>query len=164
MKKYSIILSILFGLLVSSTFAQQKKGDWEFTLAGGGTSDNEISNTSFGLNATIGYYIADRWNIDLRQGLSYTESPSHVIGTTGVATDFSLFKIGPVSPFIGANAQVKYGSGDADVAVGPEAGLRIFLTSQTFIYGRVGYEFDLTNRHGSDGDWLAYTLGIGVDF
>jgi len=82
-----------------------------------------------------------------------------------VAADYN-FDFGKWVPFAGANFGYSYGNhGYEDTfEVAPEAGLKYFLNTTTFVFGLAEYEIFFRNGHGADfdrGSWV-YSLGLGV--
>ena len=69
-------------------------------------------------------------------------------------------------PFVGANIGYVYGDGVNDTGeAAPEAGVKYFVNSTTFIYGQIEYQFffdssDDVDDAFDDGQFV-YSLGIG---
>jgi hypothetical protein len=170
--------AILFCLLQLSSraAAQVERGSWELTLAGAGQSNNDFDEHAIGLNAGVGYFPLDWLEIAIRQTLLYSKLADS--SATDASTTFALdlhFPLGEqrcIVPFVGGTFGFFYGDTVTDsFEYGPEAGVKYFVNSTTFIFARVEYQFfgdELTGGSGgssasSDDQWV-YSLGIGLRF
>ena len=155
-----------------AAIAQVERGSWELTLAGVGTSNKDFDEHAIGLSGGLGYYVLDALELSVRQTLTYVKS------SDGDATDASTtgaldlhFPLGEDRrwvPFIGANVGYFYGDTVSDsLEYAAEAGLKYYINSTTFIYGRAEYQW-FTHFSGSsdtsDDQQMVYTLGIGFRF
>ncbi|MCP5516130.1 MAG: hypothetical protein H7A45_02605 [Verrucomicrobiales bacterium] len=147
------------------------KGDWDFTLGGGGTSDKEFNNNGGNFNASVGYFLSDAFEIALRQNLSFAVGAGGdaVAGQTRVAVDYH-FKLGnKFRPYVGANFGGIYGDGVNDsFAAGLEAGLKYYVLQKTYLFGHFEWQwaFDDAGDAGStfdDGAFI-YAAGVGFNF
>jgi len=144
--------------------------DWEFTLAGNGSNDNDFDNGSGGLSASIGYFVSDWFELGLRQSVSFSDfnDQSDWIASTRVAADFHL-DLDCFQPFIGVNIGYVYGDAvDETFEAAPEAGAKFFVKPETFIFVLAEYQFffedaDEADTAFEDGQFV-YTLGIGFLF
>jgi len=152
-----VAFSLFFGS--HTALAQFHKGDGDFTLSGTGHSDKSLSNTDVGATASLGYMLTSDFEIGLRQDLNVGSSVS---GATSAFADYN-FTFGKIVPFIGVNAGYAYGGGIPNFwSAGPEAGVRYFLNTTTYIYAKAAYDFDL-NKGVNSGDFQ-YTAGLGLRF
>jgi len=140
---------------------------WELTLLGSGTNDNDFNNGGFTVAGSLGYYYTPQWEIVGRQTAGYSDAgagSSWAASTRlGVLYHFSFGQDQPIVPFVGANIGYTYGDSVSDSWVaGPEAGLKWYVNPTTFIYGSVAYDFNLQESFG-DGQFV-YGLGIGFRF
>lgn len=147
------------------------QGDWEFTLGGGGSSDNDVDVGDFRLDAELGHYLTDDVSVAFRQGISYIDdnAGTDLGGSSRLAVDYH-FDLDRFRPFIGVNLGYVYGDNLKDTwAGGPEAGLKWYAKEETFIFARAEYQFlfeDLDNADDNeidDGQFL-YNVGIGFNF
>jgi len=170
MSNRSIVCALLAMLVIPALArAQFKQGDWELTLSGSGSTPSDVDAFSFGLQGSLGYFLADQLELGVRQAVAYTDvSGSSWNGSTNLFLDFH-FDLGAFQPFIGANIGYVYGEGVHDTwQAGPEGGLKYFVNATTFIFGMVQYEFffesgnDLQDEF-SNGQFV-YSLGIGFKF
>jgi len=148
--------------------AQFKAGDFELTLGGTGTNNRQFTSSSIGAEGSLGYFLTPEIEFSLRENATYASiehGGDSFTSETRAAADYNI-PLGKLVPFIGANIGYAYGThGFKDTfEVAPEAGVKYFLNSTTFIFGLA--EYDITFRHGhnasfSDGFWL-YSLGLGL--
>lgn len=167
--RVTAIAGLLFLVTPIAVFAQGfTQGDKVLSLGGSGASDSEFSDNSFSFEGTLGYFFTDRIEAAIRQGLAYSNASGNDdewSAATRVAVDYN-FDIGRLWPFVGANLGYVYGDAVSDTWVaGPEAGLRCFVNTTTFILGMVEYEFffddaDEAEDAFEDGRFV-YTLAIG---
>lgn len=172
LRKSSLWLPVVGLMLLPAASLQAQTyldaGTWELTLTGSGASSRDLDAGSFGVQASIGYFIIDQLEVQGRQTVGYSDSDTtgtNVTASSAVALDYH-FDLDRFQPFIGAAVGYAYGKDTNDTGfVGPEAGVKYFVKEDTFIYGLVQYQFffdsgdDLTDNF-DDGSFL-YALGIG---
>jgi hypothetical protein len=148
--------------------AQFQAGDWSLSLSGNGSNGPDFDGTQFGVNANIGYFLSKELEIGVRQTIAYSDitggDGSAWSGSTRVAVDYH-FDMGRWQPYVGANVGYVYGDVNDSFLAGPEAGVKFFVNSTTFINLGVEYQFFFDNDSDasdafSDGQFL-YSLGIG---
>lgn len=145
-------------------------GETEFTLAGAGSNDKDFESGTFNISADLSTYISDVWSVGLRQDVGYSDQANGGSDWSGASQVFTQIHFGErVRPFVGAGIGYLYGDGVDDTFFGgPEAGVRVYVKPETFIFGRVAYQFlfesgdDLTDQF-DDGRFV-YTVGIGFTF
>lgn len=180
MMKSALLLAAAAGMLaVSSTASLASPSDanqWELTLSGQGYNDVDFDGTTFGGNATVGYYFTPQWQVNLRQSVNYTDLTSGDEGSSwdgatrvGVDYHFDFGQDQRFIPFVGAEIGYLYGqSTDDTFAAGPEAGVKWYVNDTTFIYGSVLYEFLFDSGDEADDSFddgrFVYSLGIGFRF
>ena len=164
---YLIPVMALF-LLPAISRAQFEAGNWELTLSAHGTANRDFKGTpetAASGNLGLGYFLTKELEVGVRQGIVWSDGGSSWSGDTRGAVDWH-FDFDRLWPFIGINAGYIYhssGSGASDHwAGGPEAGLKYFLNSTTFVEADISYEFDLQERI-SQGSWV-YGVALGVKF
>jgi hypothetical protein len=145
-------------------------GNWELTIAGQGFNDPDFNGTTLGAQGSLGYFVNDNLEIGVRQSLTYTDiggtEGSSLDGSTRVFADYH-FDAGQWQPFIGANVGYVYGDATNDTfEAAPEAGVKYFLNTTTFVFLMAEYQFffDKANDASdsfSDGQFV-YSLGLGV--
>ena len=146
-----------------------EQGKSELTLSGSGSSNEDVDAGSFGLSGSYGYFLADQFEILVRQTVSYADANAggtSVTATTAVGVDYH-FDLDRFQPFVGAAVGYFYGDSDVDETffAGPEAGLKFFVKDDTFLYGLVSYQFffddfDDADEVFDDGSFV-YQVGIG---
>jgi hypothetical protein len=171
------ILIAALCLLPATAQAQDVENPWELTLGGGGFNSEDFDGFAFRVDAAVGHYFTEALEVSLRQSLQYNDfgttggGGSALDGSTRVALDFH-FPLGDRSqwvPFIGAQIGYVYGDNINDTFMaGPEAGVKYYVNSTTFVFAMAEYQFffdsgDEADDALDDGQFL-YTLGIGFRF
>jgi hypothetical protein len=146
---------------------------WELQLGGSAAHGPDFNGFQAQVNAQLGYYFG---NLELfgRQTLSYNDvgvGGSDLNASTRVGLDlhFPLGDHGEWVPYVGGNIGYVYGDSVRDTGeAGPEAGLKYYVNSNTFVFVSVEYEFFFNNNSSasqafSDGQFV-YGLGIGFRF
>lgn len=166
-----------FALLVipAAANAQFSQGDWVLTLGGNGSSDKKFRGTEWDIDASLAYFVSDQIGVGVRQNIAFNNSDNSSSAsksddwnaTTSVFGDFHI-DLGRFQPYVGAEIGYLYGDKDIEDSwfAGPEAGVKFFVNSTTFIYGNVKYQFifddtDQIDSSFDEGRWV-YTLGLGV--
>jgi hypothetical protein len=173
MSRASAPIAMAVLLMPVLAVAQPQRGSWELTLAGVGTSNNDFDEHAIGVNAGLGYFVLDPLELSLRQTLTYVDSSDS--NATDASTTFALdwhFPLGEdhrLVPFVGGNVGFFYGDTVSDsLEYGPEAGVKYFVNTTTFIYFRVEYQFyshvSGSNASSSDDQQWVYGIGIGFRF
>lgn len=168
--RFSLIAALAMLSVSSFAMANFKQSDWELTLAGSGANDDSFNSGGASVNAGLGYFLSDDFEVVLRQGLGFTSGPGNNSwsGSTRVAIDYH-FNLDKWRPFVGANIGYIYGDDTSDTwAAAPEAGVKYFVNDTTFITAMVEYQFFFRNI-GDAGDafndgQFVYSLGIGFRF
>jgi hypothetical protein len=168
LRKVMVVAALL--MLPAFSYGYFEEGDKEITLAGSASNGNDFSGVFIGANGSLGYFITDNLELSLRQSLTYTDVgvPASLNGSTRVALDFH-FDLEAWQPFVGGNFGYVYGDAVNDTfEAAPEAGVKFFVNSTTFIFAMVEYQFffdsaDNADNGFNDGQFL-YTLGIGFRF
>jgi hypothetical protein len=168
LRKVMVVAALL--MLPAFSYGYFEEGDKEITLAGSASNGNDFSGVFIGANGSLGYFITDNLELSLRQSLTYTDVgvPASLNGSTRVALDFH-FDLEAWQPFVGGNFGYVYGDAVNDTfEAAPEAGVKFFVNSTTFVFVMAEYQFffDSADNAGNgfdDGQFL-YTLGIGFRF
>lgn len=165
-----MVVAALALLPAAAANAQFQAGDWELTLSGQGSNGPDFDGTQFGVNGSLGYFLTKELELGVRQTIAYSDltsagGGSAWNGSTRVAVDYH-FDMGRWQPYVGANVGYVYGDAVTDSwLAGPEAGVKFFVNSTTFINLGVEYQFFFdegsdASEAFSDGQFL-YSLGIG---
>ena len=162
------------GLLMAPGFAGAQEygfnpGDWELTLSGSGTSDNELDNTTLSAEAGIGYFFSSLMEAGVRQGIAYSDIEGGSDDWNASTRGFLdlHFALGKIQPFIGVNLGYLYGDTINETWIaGPEGGLKAFITDTAFIQALIEYNFTFDDADEVDDAFddgrFVYALGIGV--
>ena len=147
-------------VLPAMAYAQFEADDWELTLGGSGSNNHDFDTGDAAASGSLGYFFDANQEIALRQSVIWADGGSNWAGDTRFAYDYH-FDSDPLVPFVGVNIGYVYGPNVEDTWIaGPEAGVKYFLNTTTFIQLIASYEFDL---HGSlDEGAFFYGLGLGV--
>lgn len=173
------ILRIVVVMVVSSllslpaithaeTPAEYNTGDWEFILGGSGSSDKDFDATTLSFQANVGYFFTDNVELIIRQGISVADltDESSWGASTRLGLDYN-FNVNNLKPFLGVNIGYLYGDDVVETFIaGPEAGIKYFLNSTTFINVQAEYQFLFENADDADDQFddgrYVYTIGMGI--
>lgn len=157
-----------------AALAQNARGpvmnDWEITLSGSGSSDQDFDTSAIGLSGSVGKYVRDNVLVGVRQTLNFadTQDDNTLTGATRLFADY-VFDMGAFRPFIGAGIGGIYGEGvNNSFSAGPEIGLKYYADTNTFLYVMTEYQFTFQNSDDVDeafdeGGWF-HAVGIGFNF
>jgi hypothetical protein len=163
-KVYLIPVLALF-LLPAIARAQFEQGNWELTIAGTGSNDQDFRTYDFSAQGSIGYFLTRELEVSGRQAIRQADGGSAWAGESRGALDWH-FDLDRLWPFVGVSAGYVYGSDSSAVndhwVAGGEAGVKYFLNSTTFVQGTIGYDFNL--EEGLDEGGFVYALALGVKF
>lgn len=177
MKRFAVVLAAALAL-PGVAFAQSsemavgpKVDDWEATLSGTGTSNNDFDDHNLGISGSVGRYMTDNVLLGVRQSINFSDvsGSDDVInaGTRGFA-DY-VFDLGRFRPYLGVAVGGIYGEGVNDTfAAGPEAGLKYYADQRTFLFAQTEYQFTFNDVEGADeaaddGQFF-HTIGVGFNF
>jgi hypothetical protein len=164
-KAFFIVAALV--LIPTIARADFAAGNWELTLGGNGASNKGITQGNFGVNASLGYFLTKDLELAIRQSFGYADfnQGTTVTASTRGAVDYH-FDLGNWKPFVGGNLGYSYGGkGVTDSwEVAPEAGVKFFVNSTTFVYGMAEYQIFFRHGHGAafDKGSFVYSLGLGV--
>lgn len=164
------LLMTVLALLVfpAAAMAQFKTGDYELTLSGSGTSDNDFDNNFITAQAGFGYFFSDMLEGLLRQEVSWadTEAGGSWAGSTALAANLN-FNMQQTVPFLGASLGYLYGDDTEETwFAGPEGGIKAFVNNTTFVQALVQYQWFFDDAGEADNNFddgrFVYNLGLGV--
>ncbi len=154
-------------LAPGAAMAQFQMGDKELTLSGSGSSDNDFDSTNFSVELGLGYFINKNLEALVRQGVAVADNPgaNSWNGSTRLGLDYH-FDFQQFQPFLGAGIGFLYGdSTEETFTAGPEAGLKAFVNSTTFIIASVEYQVLFEDANDADEQFddgrFVYNLGLG---
>lgn len=172
-KMYIFIVSLALVFVANTSMGQDEwgfqPGDYELTLQGSGTSDDDLDNTTLSFEGSIGYFFNQSMELGLRQGVSFADiegDDDQWSGSTRGFLDFHL-DLQRFQPFLGVNLGYLYGDNvEESFIAGPEVGLKFFLVPSTFLYALAEYNFTFEDADEADDAFddgrFVYALGMGV--
>jgi hypothetical protein len=156
-------------LAAAPALAIDQAENWELQLLGAGSSDNDFESGGFTLNATVGYFYNDQFQVALRQTASYTDTGSDNLWAAstriGAYYHFNYETEQMWVPYVGVNLGYIYGDVNDTWIAGPEVGIRYFVNPTTFVGLSVAYDFlfDSADEGFDDGQFV-YGVGIGFQW
>ena len=173
-KKTALILALLL-MMPSLALAQEEwgfsPGDWELTIQGSGTSDDDIDNTVASMETSLGYFFTKGFELGLRQGVLYSDPDTgsdRWNASTRAFADYH-FDLGRLRPFLGVNFGYLYGDDVEETFIaGPEVGLKYFVQRKAFLYLLGEYNFTFEDSDDIEDNYedgrFVYALGLGVNW
>lgn len=167
----SIAAVAFSGSALAQTSVGPSEGEWEITLSGSGTSNNDFDGHVIGLTGSAGKYVTNTVLVGVRQSVNFADVENGDDQTnfaTRVFADY-VFDLGRWRPFVGVNFGGIYGENvNETFAAGPEAGVKYYADDKTFVYLQGEYQFAFKNGRdadnaANDGQYF-YGLGIGFNF
>ncbi len=170
MKKLMFLLIVTSMLFVVPAAIAYEQGDFEVTLGGSGSSDDNLDGTVFNIEAGLGYFITQNFEAVWRQGVSYADIPGddNWNASTRLSFDYN-FDLGNWYPYLGVNIGYLYGDTvEEQFIAGPEGGAKFFVNDTTFIIAGLEYQFLFEDTNDADDNFddgrFVYLLGIGFTF
>ena len=168
MIRYIAIVLAVALLPATVAQAQFEAGDWELRLNGAGRADNNVDAGSVEVNGSLGYVLDPNWEVSLRQSIGYVDTggDNAYNASTKVGLDYH-FDAGRWQPFVGAQLGFHYGDQFRDTwSMGPEAGVKYFMSDNAFVYGQIGYDWFLRNAGDAAGNFNdgQFVYGVGIGF
>ncbi|MGH7871624.1 MAG: acyloxyacyl hydrolase [Candidatus Binatia bacterium] len=160
----------LLALLLLTTPAQSAPvgGDNEAEVAAGFFHAQGSDTGSFNVDLQFGRYLTPGWELGIRQALNYNFIDDGRDAWVASTVPFLLYNFhfnDRVIPFLGAGLGAAYNDDDITGTLAPQAGVKIFLTDQTYLGLRYRYEwffnsFKRADNEAAHGNHVA-TIGIG---
>jgi hypothetical protein len=146
-------------------------GDWEFTLSGSGTANNDFDDHTLGVSGSVGKYLHQNVLVGVRQSIDFNDvegSDDVYSGSTRGFVDY-VFNFGNWRPYVGVNLGGIYGEGvNETFAAGGQVGVKYYADRRTFIFAQTEYQFtfdDLSDADNSSNDGrFAHAIGVGMNF
>jgi hypothetical protein len=157
--------------LASSAYAFQDAGDKEIEFTGGFSHTSGSNVGTVNADVSLGYYFAPRFDIGVRQTLSYNFVD--VGGDTWSASTIPYVNYNFATanqnfrPFIGAFVGAAYNENDTTGTLGPAAGFKYFLSDSTALVARYRYEWyfdELTFDDATDTADGNHVVTVGMSF
>jgi len=170
MLRKTFVIAAMALLPAAMAHAEFEAGNWALEISASGSNDSDFDGASAGVDFSLGHFLTKEAEVGIRQGLDWTDlvgtsnSGSAWNGTTQLFLDYH-FDMDRWQPFIGINGGYTYGDNVRDtISYGPEAGVKYFVNSTTYIGFLVQYQVFCNEGDDSDafenGAFL-YSLGIG---
>jgi hypothetical protein len=170
MKFFSLIgvVVIALALVPVQSFSAPVARDSEVEVAGGFFHSQGSSNGNFNGDLHYGYYLSPGWEVGLRQAVNYQFISHQRDVWTATTTPFLFYNFrfsDKFIPYIGPDIGIVWNDRQITGTLGPNAGLKIFLSDQTFLNLGYRYEWffhrieDVPN-HTNNGNHVA-NIGIG---
>jgi len=160
MRKLVLIALVVFFVLTSPLFAQQKKGDSELQLQGSLTIGMSNDFPDFGLvNVRFGRFLTDRQEVGGTL-LGVFSGDGDIGGMGGPFWRFNFTTNSKTVPYVGAAVQGGFGDfySDSDVLATLEGGVRWFL--QRNMAFTVGAQMDYDVDESEFVDYLGVLFGF----
>ena len=175
--KFLTAACLSFGMVVmfaGTSHAQPRAHDREVQASGGIFHAQGSDSGTISADLSIGKYLDDpAWQVGFRQGLNYSFIDNGTDVWTATTVPYFQYHFRDFTPdnrtlpFIGGFAGAIWNDRDITGTLGPEIGVKFFMTKQTFASVRYRYEWffsDLSlggvTNNRSDGNHVG-TFGIG---
>ena len=161
LRKFVLVALFAMFLVPAAAQAQFDEGDWEIMIAGSGSSSEDFDSTALSVGFSVGYFFNDNLEAGVRQTVAFSDSDDAGSDFSASTTGFVdyHFDMDEWQPFVGAFIGYAYGDAvDEDGVWGPEAGVKYFVNSTTFVAFTVQYVIGFD----SDSDeFFNYQLAVG---
>jgi len=165
--------ALLLGALAAKpALAGPASNDNELLLAAGFFHGQGSDLSNLNVDLSFGRFLNNpAWQIGLLQTLNWTiidDAEDPWAATTAPFVRYHFLGSGEsrVVPFLGAFLGAVWNDDDITGALGPEAGLKFFVTDQTFIQTRYRYEwfFDDFEQVGDESDDGNHVISVGIGY
>jgi outer membrane protein W len=172
-ERHALAAAGLAAALAFSTGAHafQDAGDKEVEFTGGFSHTSGSNVGTVNADASLGYYVAPRFDVGIRQTLNYNFVDEGGDTWTASTIPFANYYFGTANqnfrPFIGAFLGAAYTTDDITGTIGPAAGFKYFLTDNTAVVARYRYEWyfdDLTFDDALDTADGNHIVTVGMSF
>lgn len=173
MSRYTVlpVFFALIALLLIAKAAQSAPvdGDNEVEAAAGFFHAQGSDSGSFNVDLQYGRYLTPGWELGIRQALNYNFIDGGHDSWVATTTPFLVYNFhfnDRVIPFLGLAAGLAWNDRDVTGTLGPNAGVKIFLTDQTYLGLRYRYEwfFNSLKRADNNADHGNHVATIGIGF
>ena len=163
--------AILIAFFTTTGHAAPVAGANEVQVAAGFFHAQGSNSGNFNADVSYGYYLTPGWEIGFRQALNYDFVDGARDFWVATTTPFILYNFHVsdiLVPYLGVHGGVVWNDDRATGTIGPNAGLKLFFTKQTFL--NIGYRYEwffksfraaVDNR--THGNHIA-NIGIGFDW
>jgi hypothetical protein len=167
----SAVPALIFGLLLFTSVpanAVPQAGSNEILISGGFVHAQGADDGTLNLDLSYGYYLTPGWELGFRQAVNYIFVDDASDRWTATTTPFLLYNFritDVVVPYLGIHGGIVWNDRDVTGTMGPNAGVKLFLSPQTFI--NLGYRYEwffdslrTAANNRSDGNHVG-NIGIG---
>lgn len=148
-----------------------EEGDWEVTLTGSGSNDNNFDAGGFGASGSLGYFFTENAEAYVRHTTNFSDSEAGddtILSSTRVGLDYH-FPLGRFYPFVGVNLGGVYGNEVEETFTGaPEVGVKFFALEKTFLFALAEYQFFFDTASSADEAFddglFVYSVGVGFNW
>ena len=138
--------------------------NWVLTLGGLGATNTDPSDTTFGVDLSVGR--TGKWVLPNEFGLrqSFTYVDDDVRFNTRLYNDWTLYTVEKINLdlFAGAAIGLEYGNGKPSWEIAPEAGFRWWIKDDVAVLARLELPWDLAEWEFKD--TVRYVIGFQVKF
>ena len=144
-KALSTAIGCVAILAAAPAYTFQDTGDKEVEFTGGFSHTDGTDVGTVNADVSLGYYVAPRVNVGIRQTLSYNFVDNGEDTWTASTIPFVNYNFDTGNPnfrpFIGAFAGAAYNDDDTTGTIGPALGFKYFLSDNTALVARYRYEW-----------------------
>ena len=118
-------------------------GDSEIQLSGGASHSQGSDTGNFNADINYGYYLSPGWELGFRQAVNYNfihHGSDAWQATTTPFLHYNFRVTNVLVPYLGISGGVVWNDRDVTGTVGPAAGLKLFVSDQTFV--NIGYRYE----------------------
>jgi hypothetical protein len=163
-------LSLSFVLFSTDpSYGSPVAGSNEIEIAGGLFHAQGSDTGALNLDLAYGYYLTPGWELGLRQALNYNFLDHERDVWTATTTPFINYNFrltDRILPFLGGFIGLVWNDRDVTGAVGPNAGVKIFLSDQVYFTTRYRYEifFNKIKAIGDNKSEGNHVVNFGLGF
>lgn len=160
---------MLLSFWTDASLGSPLAGDHEIEVAGGLFHAQDSDTGALNADIAYGYYLTPGWQLALRQALNYNfidDKRDVWTATTAPVLNYHFHFSDRVLPFVGGFIGAVWNDRDATGTLGPNAGLKVFLTDQTYLGLRYRYEwfFDRIKTIDDNASHGNHVFNIGLGF
>lgn len=167
---YAVIGAV--ALIASApAYTYQDTGDKEVEFTGGFSHQDGTDVGTLNVDASLGYYVAPRVNVGVRQTLSYSFVDDGNDTWTASTIPFVNYNFDTGNPrfrpFVGAFAGMAYNDDDSTGTMGPALGFKYFVSDNSAFVMRYRYEWyfdDLTFNDATDTADGNHIVTVGLSY
>jgi hypothetical protein len=136
-----VIFLVVLG--VNRVSAMPLAGDNEIQISGGASHSQGTDSGNFNADINYGYYLTPGWEVGFRQAVNYNfihhgSDAWQATSTPFVHYNFRITNV--LVPYLGVFGGVVWNDRDVTGTMGPAAGVKLFVSDQTFV--NIGYRYE----------------------